>query len=149
MKRPTQMRFHLVSDGNEYSRATVAVRSVAGLITEYPNWVSLNQEPINKCHGNGRRGGNCKKPTSVTLTVKVGISAAATSVPTGILRNPCRIRKPIAMGGKGRIYSQTRIKATSFLGARASERRLGHSMVLGVKMVDNLVANICELSSDR
>jgi hypothetical protein len=47
------------------------------------------------------------------------------------------------------MYSQTRVKATIFVSARTGERRLGHSMVLGVEMVDNLVARIRELMSDR
>ena len=45
------------------------------------------------------------------------------------------------------MYSQTRVETTVFVGARASERRLGHSVVLGVEMVDNLVTGICGLGS--
>ena len=47
------------------------------------------------------------------------------------------------------MYSQTRVKAALFGRARTSERRLGHSVVLGVEVVDNLVTRICELRSDR
>ena len=47
------------------------------------------------------------------------------------------------------MYSQTRVEAALFVTARTSERRLGHGVVLGVEVVDNLVTRICELKSDR
>ena len=46
------------------------------------------------------------------------------------------------------MYSQTRVKAALFGGARASERRLGHSVVLGIEVVDNRVTGICGLRGD-
>jgi len=87
-------------DGVYHASATVAVRSIAGLTTEYPNWVSIGYVDSEGGH--------------------------------------------IGRSDIGTHWLETRVKATIFLGARTSERRLGHSMVLGVKMVDNLVANICE-----
>jgi hypothetical protein len=46
------------------------------------------------------------------------------------------------------MYSQTRVEAAIFGTARTSERRLGHSVVLGVEVVDNLVSGFCELRCD-
>ena len=44
---------------------------------------------------------------------------------------------------------QARIETTIFVRARTSERRLGHSVVLGVEMVDDLVTSICGLRIGR
>jgi hypothetical protein len=75
--------------------------------------------------------------------VNVGLSAVATSVPTGLLDAESQDTKRKTV----EIYSQTRVKATIFVSAGTSERRLCHGVVLGVEVVDNLVTGICELEA--
>ena len=57
------------------------------------------------------------------------------------------MRSQDARQGKKKLQmdSQTRVETTIFVSARASERRLGYGVVLGVEMVDDLVTGICAL----
>jgi len=87
-------------DGVDHATAAVAARSVAGLRTEYPNWIGI-----------------------------------------GYIHSE---RRQVGRGDVGTHWHETRVKATIFVSARTGERRLGHSMVLGVEVVDNLVARIRE-----
>jgi len=50
---------------------------------------------------------------------------------------------PIRRSNIGTNWLETRVKTTIFEGTRASKRRLSNSVVLGVEVIDDLVARIC------
>jgi len=52
-------------------------------------------------------------------------------------------RGPVGHSDVGTHWLETRVKPTRFGTTRAGERRLGHSVVLGVKVVDDLVTGDC------
>jgi hypothetical protein len=54
------------------------------------------------------------------------------------------VRGPIGDSDVGTYWTETRVNPALFVSARASERRLSHSVVLGVKVVDDLVMGFRE-----